>query len=186
MQKRWWIWSAARLTSLSQSATHAASATVMWCAGRGDNQSCWYRMTCCHKVYGGTGSALWDTGELLRQSRQKLVKAKMANGDAAALPVQGYSALLHTLVLFYEIFTNTLGGPASLIQPVGCAPLLRVHTFQQMACCDDCLLPTCVVSGFGYSCCRVLETLKAFRGETLECLEPTFHTLGAFQKKFIV
>lgn len=85
-------------------------------------------MMCCRsKVYGGTSSALWDTWEVLRQSRQKLVKAKMANGDAAALPVQGYSALLLTLVLFYEIFTNVLGRPASLIQPVGCASLLRVN-----------------------------------------------------------
>lgn len=65
-------------------------------------------------------SALWDTAAQLRHSRQKLAKAKMPDGDAAALPVQGYSALLLTLVLFYERFTNTLGGPASLIQPVGC------------------------------------------------------------------
>lgn len=57
---------------------------------------------------------------LLRHSRQKLVKSKMADGDAAALPVQGYSTLLLTLVLFYECFTYTLGGPASLIQPAGC------------------------------------------------------------------
>lgn len=50
-------------------------------------------------------------------------------------------------------------------------------------CCNDCLLPTCVVSGFGYSCCCcVLQTLKTMRGETLELLEPNFHTLGAFQK----
>ncbi len=44
----------------------------------------------------------------------------MAERDAAALPAQGYSALLLTLVLFYDCFTNTLGGPASLIQPDGC------------------------------------------------------------------
>lgn len=51
----------------------------------------------------------------------------MANGDAAVLPVQGYSVLLLTPVLFYEIFTNTLDKPASLIQPLGCASLLRVN-----------------------------------------------------------